>query len=195
MRDIRRGLLAVAFLIGAGPLSASRGEERTERFDRDPGWEGRNNRASRNSPRTVRQDFGFSPSTRHAGGRAAGELGGLITPAAEPAFYARRISPRSFRDPLTASGTLACGAGPVHALVGFFNGETVNEWRTPNTIAIRIQGRGDRFFAYVEYATRSVAGGRRRPAAVRPCTRPADRQARAPRVRGAGGRAPLVAGL
>ena len=84
----------------------------------------------------------------------------MITPAAEPAFYARRISPRSFGDPLTASGTLACGAGPVHALVGFFNGGTVNEWRTPNTIAIRIQGRGDRFFAYVEYATaRWRAGG------------------------------------
>jgi hypothetical protein len=36
----------------------------------------------------------------------------------------------------------------------------VNEWRTPNTIAIRVQGRGDRFFAYVEYATaRWRAGG------------------------------------
>ena len=37
----------------------------------------------------------------------------------------------------------------MHALVGFFNAETINEWRTPNTIALRIQGRGDRFFAFV----------------------------------------------
>jgi hypothetical protein len=83
-----------------------------------------------------------------------------MTPSAEPAYYAKRIAPRTFRDRLTASGTLACGGGPVHALVGFFNAATVNEWRTPNTIALRIQGRGDRFFAYVEYATaRWRAGG------------------------------------
>ena len=84
----------------------------------------------------------------------------MIAPAAEPAFYGKRIPTRTFRDRLTASGTLACGAGPVHALIGFFNAATVNEWRTPNTVAIRVQGRGDRFFAYVEYATaRWRAGG------------------------------------
>jgi hypothetical protein len=44
--------------------------------------------------------------------------------------------------------------GPAgHALVGFFNAGTVNEWRTPNTIAIRLLGRGDVFFAFVEYCT------------------------------------------
>ena len=40
--------------------------ERTERFDRHPGWDGHNNRATAPKPRTVRQDFGYSP-TAHAG--------------------------------------------------------------------------------------------------------------------------------
>jgi hypothetical protein len=35
----------------------------------------------------------------------------------------------------------------------FFNADTLNEWRTPNSIAIRLQGRGDYLFAYVEYTT------------------------------------------
>jgi hypothetical protein len=160
MRGGFLGVLFVAYLIGPGPGSAYWGGERTERFDGDPGWEGRNHRMSRMPARTVRQDFGYSPGTRHAGGRAAGELGGLITPAAEPAYYAKSIAPRALRSRLSASGTLACGEGSVHALVGFFNAATINEWRTPNTIALRIQGRGERFFAYVEYATsRWRAGG------------------------------------
>src|SRR5262249_20278980 len=47
-----------------------------------------------------------------------------------------------------------------HALVGFFNAGTLNEWRTPNTIALRISGRGEVFYAWVEYATsRWRAGG------------------------------------
>jgi hypothetical protein len=152
--------LAIAVLIGTGSGALASGGEKTERFDRDPAWEGRNNRSIQMPPRRIRQDFGFSPDTRHAGGRAAGEIGGVITPAAEPAYYAKPIAQRTFHDRMKASGTLACGAGPVHILVGYFNAETINEWRTPNTIALRIQGRGDRFFAFVEYATsRWRAGG------------------------------------
>jgi hypothetical protein len=45
-------------------------------------------------------------------------------------------------------------------LLGFFNSGAINEWRTPNSIAIRLQGRGDVFYAYVEYTTsRWRAGG------------------------------------
>src|SRR5713226_3203 len=64
----------------ATPIAA---KERVEHFDRDPGWEGRNNRAENPKPRRVRQDFGYS-RTAHAGGQA-GEIGGLITAAAEAA--------------------------------------------------------------------------------------------------------------
>jgi hypothetical protein len=150
--------MALPGLVGVSLWAAAVAEERTEHFDRDPSWEGRNHRSQAFPPRTVRQDFGYSRS-RRAGGRAAGEIGGVLSPAAEPAYYARAIEAKSFQDKLTASGVLACGEGKVHALVGFFNAGTLNEWRTPNTIALRIQGRGDVFYAYVEYATRRWRAG------------------------------------
>src|SRR6266487_2175959 len=61
---------------------------RTETFDADPGWDGRNNRATDPAPRQIVQNFGFSASTSNAGG-SAGEIGGFITPAGEPAFYGK----------------------------------------------------------------------------------------------------------
>lgn len=147
--------LAVAFPAGQRATFA---EERTERFDRDPGWDGRNNRAEQPEPRTIVQNFGFT-ATNHAGGKP-GEMGGLISPSAEPAYYAKRIPMKSFDDVLTASGTMACTGRPFHVLVGFFNADTVNEWRTPNSIALRLSGRGEVFYSWVEYATsRWRAGG------------------------------------
>jgi hypothetical protein len=78
---------------------------KTESFDRDPGWEAHNNRiVPRNAP-TVVQDFGFS-STNHAG-KTAGELGGQVTRAAEPAYYADKIGPKTLDDKLSASGSFA----------------------------------------------------------------------------------------
>jgi hypothetical protein len=137
---------------GPGP------NERSEHFDRDPGWDGHNNRARSPEARTIRQDFGYS-ATAHNGGRA-GELGGFITPTAEPAYVARGIKPRTFNDPFSASGKVVCAGRQFHVLLGFFNAATLNEWRTPNSIALRLQGRSDVFYAYVEYATgRWRAGG------------------------------------
>src|SRR6266700_1383071 len=130
--------------------------QRVERFDKDPNWDGHNNRQA--AAREIKQDFGYS-TTANAGGKK-GEIGGVITPAAEPAYYARKIPPKGFDDELSASGTFAIADGPLHVLVGFFNADTLNEWRTPNTIALRLQGRGDFFYAYVEYCTsRWRAGG------------------------------------
>jgi hypothetical protein len=134
-----------------GGLAGAAEKERTERFDKDPGWDGQNNRAAVPEKRTVRQDFGYS-RTAHAGGQA-GEIGGFITPAAEPAYYAKRIDKKTLADPLTASGRLVCKGREFHALVGFFNSGTVNEWRTANSIALRLLGRGDVLYAYVEYTT------------------------------------------
>ena len=125
---------------------------KNEAFDADPGWDGRNNRATDPAPRTIVQNFGFSSSTSNAGG-PAGEIGGFITPAGEPAFYGKIVTPASFDDSLTASGILNVPAGGGHTLIGFFNSNTVNEWRTPNTIALRIYGRGTYFLAYLEYGT------------------------------------------
>ena len=131
-------------------------EERTEHFDKDPGWDGHNNRVD-SKPRTIVQDFGYS-KTNHAG-QELGEIGGFLSAAAEPAFYAKKIPARTFDNTLTASGTLACDGRPTHLLLGFFNADTLNEWRTPNTIALRISGRGDVFYAWLEYCTAKWRAG------------------------------------
>lgn len=133
---------------------------KTESFDRDPGWVGRNNRSAQtNKPRMVCQDFGFSPNTNHAKGNSPGEMGGFLSPAGEVAFYGRSIPPKTLNDPLTASGKITMGQGGTHLLLGFFNSDTVHEWRTPNSMAMRLNGRGDNYFAYVEYCTQKWRAG------------------------------------
>jgi hypothetical protein len=141
------------------PGAEGPGETKTEPFDRDPGWQGVNNRALRErEPVNIHQDFGWTP-THHAGGEP-GEIGGRIQPDGLAAYYAMALEPRTFADPLEARGTFSSLDGSYHCLLGFFNSRTLNEWRTPNTIAIRLNGRGDHFFAYVEYCTsRWRAGG------------------------------------
>jgi len=126
---------------------------KTENFDRDPGWHGVNNRSARTHEQaTIRQDFGWS-KTDHAGGKR-GEIGGFISPAGEAAYYAAAIPTSTFEDKISASGTLWVGEGGTHILLGFFNSDTVNEWRTNNTIAMRINARGNgKYLAYVEYCT------------------------------------------
>jgi hypothetical protein len=78
---------------------------RTESFDRDPGWDAQNNRIVPAEYPTIVQDFGFSRT--NFAGKAAGEMGGQVWRASEPAFYAAGIGPRTLDDRLTASGTFA----------------------------------------------------------------------------------------
>jgi len=125
---------------------------KTETFDTNPNWDARNNRAADPGARQIVQNFGFSSSSTNAGG-AVGEIGGFITPAGEPAYYGKVITPVSFTNTLSASGMINMPQGGGHTLIGFFNAETVNEWRTPNTIVLRIYGRGTYFYAYLEYGT------------------------------------------
>ena len=137
---------------------AARAEERTERFDADPRWDGLNHRSTASEPRRIRQDFGYGRTT-HASS-AGGEIGGFISAAAEPAYYAKKIKDRSFDEPLSASGTLACDGQPFHALIGFFNAGGLKEWRTPSTVVLRVSGRDHVFYAWLEYCTaRWRAGG------------------------------------
>jgi len=131
-------------------------EQRHESFDKDPGWDGHNNRSIR--AELIRQDFGWSPGTTNASG-TTGEIGGLITPAAEPAYYAKRFPTRTFNDVLSASGTVKVEKGAGHTLIGFFDARTLNEWRTPNTIALRIQQRGDVFHCHLEHCTSKWRAG------------------------------------
>ncbi len=164
----RRTLFVVLSVVVSMSLSAvlraqdsvqDRGTAKTESFDSDPLWPGVNNRRAREEePVTIRQDFGYSDSA-NAGGRP-GELGGFISPAGEAAYYSRVLDQATFDTPLRASGTLACPDGSFHVLLGFFNARATKEWRTPNTIALRLNGRGDHFYTYVEYCTsRWRAGG------------------------------------
>lgn len=127
---------------------------RFETFNREPqNWEGVNNRNQHFEPKTVEQNFGYSPDTHHAGGNA-GEIGGKINPAGEAAYYAFRLpQPANFDTPLEASGKINVIRGANHFLLGFFNSETLNEWRTPNTLVARINGRGEGFHCHVEYGT------------------------------------------
>ncbi|MFN3653613.1 MAG: hypothetical protein ACK47B_28880 [Armatimonadota bacterium] len=151
-------LLSLAAAVVAGAALAGGGEplERRQSFDADPGWDGRNNRSTL-PPRTIVQDFGYS-RTSHTGGEP-GELGGVVTPSGEPAYYAREIEPRSLNDELTASGVFVGEGRNFNVLVGFFNAGTLNEWRTPSSLALRLYGRGDNFYTYVEYCTRKWRAG------------------------------------
>src|SRR4029078_1368563 len=76
-----------------------------ENFDKDPNWEGFNNRVVPKHRKIVNQDFGYSP-TNHAG-RASGELRGKVQRSTTPAYYAAKISPKSLNDHITASGSFA----------------------------------------------------------------------------------------
>ena len=125
-------------------------EQRIQTFDADPHWDGMNNRSTIET-RTIEQDFGYS-KTDH-GGWGEGEVGGTIYPDGTPAYYAKEMPPRTLDDSFTVSGALVVEEGAGNALIGFFNHKTINEWRTPNSIAIRVNGRGETFHTHVEYAT------------------------------------------
>jgi hypothetical protein len=94
---------------------------RTQSFDRDPGWEGHDNRIVPKDHPTVTQDFGYSPT--HFAGSAGGEMGGEVQRASEPAFYADKIEPKTLNDRLSASGSFALtrGSGSAGVFFGFFN--------------------------------------------------------------------------
>src|SRR5256885_12646847 len=110
MEQTMKAQLRLAFCIVLFAVASVHGEGKTKRenFDRDPGWEGINNRSARTGePVTVREDFGFS-NTQNAGGTSRGEVGGYIAQAGEVAYYAKKIESKTFNDPLSASGAFAC---------------------------------------------------------------------------------------
>ena len=113
------GAVALACWVAAWAAA----EERTQRFDTDPGWEGRNNRATVPERRIVRQDFGYSRT--HFAGKDAGELGGQIQRSTTPASYAAKIPPKTLDDKFSAAGSFAVTAsqGGAGVFFGFFNAD------------------------------------------------------------------------
>jgi hypothetical protein len=104
-------------------------EQQRMTFDRDPGWEGYNNRLVPEVTPLVTQDFGYSRTNFAA--KSLGEIGGRITRASEPAWYAARIPAKSLDDKLSASGafTLIRGGGAI--CFGWFNGQQPNGMGRP----------------------------------------------------------------
>src|SRR6266545_4804878 len=107
------GLIGIAlFLTLAAGLSGAADQPKTvlktEHFDSDPGWEGFNNRVEPERVPTVKQDFGYSPTNFAA--KEKGELGGRVTRATRPAYYADKVAGKTLNDKLTASGTFALTA-------------------------------------------------------------------------------------
>jgi len=142
------GMIWVAVLSLA---TVSMAEQRYENFDHDPGWDGHNNRSTAMPVKTVVQEFGYRASEHPS--KSLGKVGGVISPDGKPAYYAQVISLKTFQDPVSASGTLFVNKGAGNTLLGFFNHNTINEWRTPNSIVLRINGRGGIFHVHVEYAS------------------------------------------
>ena len=113
VRPVLAFLVAMGVGIAAGPdghadeppTSGHASTAKIEHFDHDPGWEGRNNRVIPKEYLTVVQAFGYSQT--HFAGAAAGEMGGQVWRASEPAYYGDKIGPRTLADRLSASGTFA----------------------------------------------------------------------------------------
>jgi hypothetical protein len=114
---------------------------RLESFDRDPKWEGHNNRVVPKEPKTVRQNFGHSDT--NVAGNAKGEIGGTIWRSSAPATYADAIAPKTLHDRLSASGSFALTAssGSSGAFFGWFNAHPSDGGRQ-NSLGIRFAGEG-----------------------------------------------------
>src|SRR5437016_8202150 len=85
MRSLVCTALLVALAVGTGIGAADDQPKtvlKTESFDKDPGWEGHNNRVVPQRLPTVVQDFGYS-KTNFAGAEK-GEIDGQGTRASEP---------------------------------------------------------------------------------------------------------------
>jgi hypothetical protein len=128
-------------------------------FDADPDWEGFFNRLLPATLPTTRQEFGYQTSQR-AGGSRPGEIGGTIERSIVPAYYGMRIAPRSLEDKLSASGKFVVPAaeGGSGAMIGWYN-ESSRGWRTPNSLAMRIDGNGGKYWLFYEYGTRNWKTG------------------------------------
>ena len=94
-------------------------------------------------------------------GRLPGEIGGRIQRALKRCRYAMHLAETLTLDKaISAQGTLAVtdDEGSSGALIGFFN-ESSEGWRTPNSVAFRVDGNGGNYWLFFEYGTRNGKTG------------------------------------
>lgn len=112
---VRPDLLGISlFAVLAPMLSADPGKkaepvlhQKSEPFDKDPLWDGHNNRVKVHKPNPVIQDFGFS-ITNHAGGKEAGEICGRVQRSTTSAYYGMPLDQAKTLDSkLRCSGSFA----------------------------------------------------------------------------------------
>jgi hypothetical protein len=141
---------------------------KSENFDRDPGWTGARNRVKPPHKKVKRQDFGYRSS--NDAGASPGEIGGVIWRNLDPAWYGKKIKPRTMDDSLSCSGSLSLVKTP-DAIMGYQTGSTVYvgffsptdlAWRPINFVGFRLEGYNEPDGATIEvtYGTSKwTAGG------------------------------------
>src|SRR5881396_1308468 len=136
------------------PLVGAAKAPGVQRFDADPGWDGFRNRLRPETPRIVRQHFGYR-ATHQAKGERAGEIGGWVQRSITPASYAMPIAAKTLDDKLSFSGRFAVhrDESTSGTLLGFFNDKLSRGRRTPHSLAIRIDGNGGKYWVFFEYGT------------------------------------------
>jgi hypothetical protein len=137
-----------------------------EPLDRDPKWEGFQNRRTYKTTNIRPQfDFGYT-KTQYAGGKAAGEIGGQLFRGDQRyperiGYYGDRIGTLSLEQPLKASGKISMRRGVTDSttLFGFFHSQ--GSMRTnmaqqsgfpENFVGIAIEGPSrEGFYVYPAY--------------------------------------------
>ncbi|HEV2294781.1 MAG TPA: ATP-grasp domain-containing protein [Tepidisphaeraceae bacterium] len=136
-----------------------------ESFDRDPKWDGFQNRRTYTTTYVrPRFDFGYS-KTHFAGGKAPGEMGGLIFLGDQQdpermAYYGDRIEELTLDKPLRASGKIAlqqCVTDSM-GLIGFFHstdsmktGTAQTSIAPENFLGFAVEGPSDEGFYVYPY--------------------------------------------
>ena len=152
MRGYLAGSVCLMAVVVSGAQDPSR---RFEDFSVDPQWESYRSLLLPNPLPVTRQDFG----TRTLPTGAA--IGGWVQRSLTPAWFGKVISTCTLTNKLSASGKFSVtnDAGGSGVLFGWFN-ETSRGWRTPNSMAFRIDGNGGRYWVFYEYGTRNwLTGG------------------------------------
>jgi hypothetical protein len=121
-----------------------------ENFDQDPQWEANGNQVEyEDRVRRPFNDFGWSATTHKSGGKAPGEVGGLLWRDDKGTWYADKVGPFTLDDELFASGKLAFthAGSDGGASFGYFSAETKQKELSAkkttdlgNILAIHIEG-------------------------------------------------------